>query len=483
MDPFVALCVWLILLLALLCLDPAKDSGISFALWIPVIWMVIVASRLPSIWLNYTAGYTEAQALEDGNLLDRTISIVLILLAVGILTSRSFQWAGFLRRNIALIALIFFGLLSVLWSEFPLVAFKRWFRDLAMYFMIPVVLCDPHPLEAVRTLLRRVSYMLLPLSLLLIKYYPAIGTNYTVWGAREVTGVATSKNGLGVLCLVSGLFFFWDTLTRWSARKEWRTRKIIAVNLAFLAMTLRLLYLAHSATSNSCFVIGCAVILIVQGGIGKRHPVFLRAVLPVSFLVYAILAYSFNLNSQLAPMVGRNSDLTNRTLMWSVLLHMNTNPLFGVGYQSFFLGYQLQLFWQRFGGKVTEAHNGYLGVYLNLGLIGLVLLIAFLVGSYRTILKRLKPFSSFASLSLAIWTVVLFYNVTEEAMKLHLIWVTFLLVAINVPVRSEKRIPDLPTLDSVGAVPKFARLPQETGVAQMRKSLMVGKQNHVLRRD
>ena len=413
------------------------------------------------------------QALEEGSALDRTISLGLILLALGVLMARRFRWDDFVRRNTALVAFVFFGLLSVFWSDFPLVAFKRWFRDIAMYLMVPVVLSDPQPLEAVCTLLRRVSYFLVPLSLLLIKYYPEIGTHYTQWGVREVTGVATSKNDLGNLCLVCGLFFLWDICTRWSTRKERQTRKVIAVNLAFLAMPLRLLYLGHSATSNACFAIGCVVILMVQSRVGKHHPVFLRTLLPLSFLVYAILAYGFDLNSQLAPVVGRNGDLTNRTVIWGALLSMNTNPLFGVGYQSFFLGDRLHLFWSRSGTYVTEAHNGYLGVYLDLGLIGLSLVVLFLISSYRTIMKRLKPFSSFASLSLALWTVLLFYNVTEEAIKLHFVWVAFLLVAINAPLKTEKRIPDLAALDSVGGVTKFASLAGESGAVQARRNATV----------
>ena len=55
---------------------------------------------------------------------------------------------------------------------------------------------------------------------------------------------------LGVLCLISGIFFFWDTVTRWPERKERRTKRIILVNVAFIAMTLWLLNLSSSATSQ-----------------------------------------------------------------------------------------------------------------------------------------------------------------------------------------------------------------------------------------
>ena len=39
MTPSLALLLWAVLLLGLLYFDPAKDSRISSAIWVPVIWM------------------------------------------------------------------------------------------------------------------------------------------------------------------------------------------------------------------------------------------------------------------------------------------------------------------------------------------------------------------------------------------------------------------------------------------------------------
>ena len=260
MPPSLALFSWLILLVALLRFDPAKDPGTSFALWVPLIWMFILGTRLPSQWLGGQVGQV-AEALEEGNPLDRTIFSVLILLAIGVLTSRSFKWGDFIGRNIALTTFLLFALVSVVWSDFPFVSLKRWFRDLGNYLMVLVVLSDPRPLEAVRTLLRRLCYLLIPLSIVLVKYYPEISRQYDSWtGSFSDAGPTTGKNLLGLLALISGLFFFWDTVTRWSERKDRRTRRIILVNVAFIGMTLWVLNIANSATCRVCLVLGCLVI-------------------------------------------------------------------------------------------------------------------------------------------------------------------------------------------------------------------------------
>ena len=225
MPAFVALFIWFILLVALVWFDPAKETKAPLALWVPVIWMFFAGSRLPSQWLGGPMGQA-AQALEDGNPLDRIVYFVLIFLAIFILRSRSFNWGELFKRNLMLGLFLLFALVSVLWSDFGFVTFKRWFRDLGNYLVVLVALSDRRPLEAVSSVLRRVNYFLVPLSIVFIKYYPELGKQYSADGGDMYVGVTTGKNLLGVVCLVSGLFFFWDTMTRWPERKERRTRRI-----------------------------------------------------------------------------------------------------------------------------------------------------------------------------------------------------------------------------------------------------------------
>jgi exopolysaccharide production protein ExoQ len=463
MPPSLALLFWLVFMVALLGWDPSKHPKSSPALWVPAIWMFILGSRLPSQWLGGPIGQA-AQALEEGNPLDRTISSALIVLAIAILMSRSFQWAAFFARNLALTTFLAFALVSVLWSDFPFVALKRWIRDLGNYLVILVVLSDPRPFEAVRTVIRRVNYLLVPLSILLIKYYPQIGKQYQFWtGANMYVGATTSKNMLGVVCLISGLFFFWDTVTRWSERKQRRTRRIILVNLAFIALTLWLLNLSSSATSTVCLVVGCLVVAAAHTKSLKRRPSLLKWMIPACFCLYLVLAFVFNMNGELAGAVGRDPTLTDRTKIWEFLLSMHTNPLVGTGYESFWLGRRLDFFRQNSGlGFLNEAHNGYLEVYLNLGLIGLFLLVGFLIASYRTVCRRFSGSSSLASLALALWTLLLLYNCTEAAFKGQLMWVVFLLGALAVPERVAKRVPRVAPAGNAGDLQQVPTLLLET---------------------
>jgi len=393
---------------------------------------------------------TAAQAFEEGNPLDRTIFFLLIVLAASILISRAFPWGLFFIRNFVLIAFLLYALASVLWSDFPFVAFKRWFRDLGNYFVILVVLSDPRPLEAVRTLLRRLGYLLIPLCILLDKYFPGLSKQYDNWsGAAMYAGATTGKNLLGLVALLSGLFFFWDTITRWSGRKERRTKRIIQVNIAFLVMSLSLLFTANSATCRVCMVLGCLIIAAAHSKFFLRHPTFLKVLVPGTFCLYLILSLGFGMSGDLAAAVGKDPTLTDRTKIWAFVLSMHTNPVLGTGYESFWLGHRLEWIWQQAGlGGLTEAHNGYLEVFLNLGVVGLLLLTGFLLASYRNICRYLATSANIASLYLALWAIMLFYSVTEVGFRSGLIWLVFLLGGVAAPKRSVDPVDSVAAIDA-----------------------------------
>jgi O-antigen ligase len=150
----------------------------------------------------------------------------------------------------------------------------------------------------------------------------------------------------------------------------------------------------------------------------------------------------------MAQAIGKDPTLTDRTKIWAFVLGMHTNPLVGTGYQSFWLGPRLEYFWEFSGlGHINEAHNGYLEVYLELGLIGVFVLLGFLVAGYRTICRGLTSGSDTAILGMATWLTLLFYNMSEAAFENGLLWTMLMFGAISLPKRIKERVPTKPAFD------------------------------------
>src|SRR4030095_11549028 len=154
--------------------------------------------------------------------------------------------------------------------------------------------------------------------------------------------------------------------------------------------------------------------------------------------LYRFLAYSVGITDLVTEMLGRSSTLTGRTNVWAAVVPLNPNPLLGAGYETFWLGDRLQVLWNLFWWHPIQAHNGYLEVYLNLGLLGLLLVGAFLLISYQRIWRPTNTVA-FASLSLAMWTIVLLHNVTEAGVFKGRLWPWLLMGSVVVPRPVVKR--------------------------------------------
>jgi O-antigen ligase len=379
----------------------------------------------------------------EGSGLDRGIFTVLIGLAIGALATRQLDWPSLVARNPAVTVFLSFAIVSVTWSDFPFITFKRWFRDLGTYFMILVVLSHPRPHDAIIMVIRRLSYLLVFLSIVLIKYYPAFGVIYDQFsGLPMYAGAGTSKNMLGAICLITGVFYFWDTLRLWPERRIPGTKPTLFVNVALIAMTLWLLNLSDSATSKGCLVIGCVVVALIQSKWAMAHPRSVRAVIPVTLSAYVVLESAFGLSENISVFLGRDPTLHGRTGIWNAVLAVQTNPFIGVGYQSFWLGDRMAAVLRILNTSwLNEAHNGYLEIYLSLGVIGVALIGLIMVSSYLRISRLLEVSPNFASLGLSLWSIMIVYNLTEAAFGSSLLWSVFLLCGIVVPLSEAQKHP------------------------------------------
>ncbi len=326
---------------------------VSAALWIPLIWFLIAGSRFVSAWFDPRPASYRA-AIEDGSPIDATVFLCLILSGIYVLKQRHVTIAKFFRSNRWLTLFLLFCLISALWSEFPFIAFKRWIKVLGHAVMILIVLTDPDPFEAMRTLLKRVGFVLVPLSILLINCYPRWGQGFDpVTGEPSYTGAATDKNALGHLCMIVGIFFFWNVLQAFKIKNRTVRRNELCLSVLLLGLTCWLLKMSSSATSLVTFVVGVLTIgfLGIRFVDKRRVGIYLLA----GIFAFAAAESLFGIYDNLVHTLGRNLDLTDRTELWPNLLKLQPNPIFGAGFESFWMGQRLDELWARYSWYPNEA--------------------------------------------------------------------------------------------------------------------------------
>lgn len=398
----------------------------AVTLWIPSVWLALIGSRPLTLWLynRRDIDYSE------GSPLDMAVYSALIAAALVVLIRRRIDWIALVRSNKWLLVLLVYIAISVLWSPSPFTGFKRYVKLVGMVAMAAVILTEKQPHQALKTVAARCAYVLIPTSILCIKYFPAFGMRYQNWTGQPVfVGVTMHKNFLGQLCLVAGLVLIWKLVDGWQlARKD---RIQLALDLFVLGLILQLLIRSNSQTSLVCLLAGASLFLLQGAGFIRRR---ITAVMVASIAVVSLLEMTLRLSEPVLAFLGRDPTLTGRTRLWQSLLPLARNVWIGTGYESFWTP-QIQetLAAQGVQASVFSSHNGFLEVYMNLGLIGLALYLAVIAVAYWNVLNWQQVDYRYSRFAYSLFWVILLYNMAEAGFRgLALIPFFFLVLALDV---------------------------------------------------
>lgn len=415
MPPIVALFVCAILVFGLLRLERKQSRGVSIVTWLPTIWFLLIAGKPLAEW--FSMGGTD---LESGSVLDRYFVAALLVVGFVVLVKRSFDWSQAVGENKLVISILLYMFISIAWSDMPYSSLKRLFRDdLAPVIMSFVIASERNPQNALESIFRRIVYIMLPFSILLIKYYPHLGVQYGRWSGTSMwIGVSMQKNGLALLCLLSSFFFIWNFSKRWQTggrRIVWYQTyvEIFLFMIALWLFTGPEHRLNYSATSAIALLFGILTFLYLLW-LRKRNMLIgtKTTVLLIGSIVLLGIMAPFTGGSFLsgtASVVGRGETLTGRTDIWAYLLPYAMNSiLLGHGYGGFWTDALRE-------ATSSHAHNGYLDIVLNLGLVGFLLFGIFFLTSCLRARKIMSTDFYWGSLWFCVVLMAVIHNTCESS--------------------------------------------------------------------
>ncbi|HTA29024.1 MAG TPA: O-antigen ligase family protein [Candidatus Cybelea sp.] len=444
----IAFVVCVIFVAKLLQIDRAASSGLSKALWLPSVWFLYCATRPLNEW--FLGGqYSESggSSIESGSVVDRYFLTVLLVIGLWVLSRRGINWPQAMRNNFWLFALLFFMLVSILWSDYPFVSLKRWVRTAGTAVMALVILSEAEPYEAILAVIRRTMYLVIPFSMLLVKYYPRLGVSYGhSSGAPMYSGATLTKNTLGEICVLYVFLFIWSRFARRDnedGAPVVRGQKVC--ELVLLAMVFFLMKgpsgygaraASYSATSIVVLLMGLGVFFLMRryrtslAQLGGR----VALVLVCSGLVTLVL---FMLGTSPmavgAGLLGREANLTGRSdQIWPLLAPIAWhNPVLGLGYGAFWINVSPELMVL----NINEAHNGYLDVLIELGGVGLILVLLVIVTYFRKARLELQENFYWAAFRMSYLVMFLVHNWTETTLlrSRETLWNLFVVFAVVYP--------------------------------------------------
>lgn len=408
----------------------------SKAVWVPGIWLGIISSRSLAYWFGIggESGATSA----DGSPINLFVQGTLIVTGLVILQRRLIDWRDVWSYNRGLIVLYLYLALTAVWSYSPVVSLKRISKDFGTVIMVLIILTESEPWTVVRLLYTRVAYILFPLSVLFIKYYPEHGRMYTKSWEPMYTGVTSHKNALGILVMVYGLMMALDALELRHSDDVATRRRAWGSHFVVLLMGGWLLMMSNSMTSLVCVVVG-GVVLWGSRLLGKLQT-SRRMVLACVAAVFALAAIdsAFSLSGRAIHALGRRENLTGRTDIWKMVGEQNVDAVFGYGYMAFWDGPLGQAYNEENATSLKQAHNGYLEMYLDGGILAVLLLLLMLACGGKKVLEDLVRGSRFANAKLAFFAIALLHNYTEASFfRLNVLWFACLLSIIRYDVRGQ----------------------------------------------
>jgi O-antigen ligase len=384
--------------------------------------------------------------IESGSAMDRYFLIVLLVIGLGILRGRRMNWSQAMKNNFWLFALLSFMLISIFWSDFPFVSLKRWVRTAGTAIMALVVLSEAKPYEAIHALLRRTMYLVIPFSVVLVKYYPRLGVSFGRWSGQPLyTGVTNNKNTLGEVCALFIFLCIWVRVARRDNKNGAQAvRGQNACELILMVMTLYLMKgpsgygakaATYSATSIAVLVIGLGLFFLMRrfrsrlAQLGGRVAFVLVVGGLVTLTMFLIGTSPMAVG---AWMMGRDATLTGRSdQIWPVLAPIAwQNPILGLGYGAFWIKPVPNLTLD-----INEAHNGYLDVFIELGAVGMILLALVVWMYFRKAKSELWENFHWAAFRMSYLVMFLLHNWTETTLlrSREILWNLFVVFAVVYP--------------------------------------------------
>jgi exopolysaccharide production protein ExoQ len=423
--------------------DIEDDDGVSPAIWLPLLWMFLIATRYLSQWITMAGEVRLGSADEylEGSPIDQAVFSGLLLLALVVLVKRRVTLGQVFRSNLWLSLFLIYALLSVGWSDFPFTALKRYVKVIEHVVMALVVLTERNPDKAMDVLIRRFSIVCVIMSVTFLKYFPEFSRRFDQWtGAPFNTGITTDKNALGHICLIASLYL----TSSWFSQEHRKLRDFsrfnIFVDVALVLSIVWLMDMANAKTALVCSALGSVLIFVLARTSLGKHPGRFVLVCALIAATGAVLEAMFNLREASFEALGRDATLTDRVFVWADVLSINVNPMIGTGFESFWLGWRAEYMWEKYWWHPNQAHNGYIETYINLGAIGAGLLAAAILQAALRILRKLPEPNVFEPMKLAFLVSLLVFNYTDATFKaLHIMYFMFYLCAITAPPTPTRR--------------------------------------------
>lgn len=362
------------------------------------------------------------------------ISLLIYFITFILLILRWKKFIAVLPANRFLLILVGIICFSCVWSINPAQTFRFSFYAVGST-AFGLYLATRYSLSQQMDLLGWTYGLMLVLSILFAVAIPQYGLMAALHEGA-LRGVFTHKNMFGTIMAPSGVVFFLNAL---------RGQKYSWIYWGLLTLSLAAMVMSKSTTAMATF--GIMLILCFVYRIFRwRYEIMISAILTIAIVSFALLIWAFGYSGLdfLFGLVGKDATLTGRTDIWRYVWdQIELRP---------WLGYGLSAFWNGLDGPsgyiqlamrtaVIYAHNGFLDIWLSIGIVGLGVFVFSFVSNTLQSLSLLRISNSPEGIwPLLFFTYVFLANLTEGIMASFgsSMWVIYVALSYSMIMANKK---------------------------------------------
>ncbi|NNL20403.1 MAG: O-antigen ligase family protein [Ignavibacteriaceae bacterium] len=387
-----------------------NDKGISFSIdnliilnFAVLVFFTFFGTKLPFQEVDPQASFKA----ETTNIVNQILYVFLFLSSMIIAIKRIDTISLFIKREKYLSLFILLCLASAIWSNYHFMSFKRSFQLLSVSLVVMNALLFIEPSKLLKVLKIIIILYLLITVFSSLFIGAAIDPRFGTW-----RGLSDHKNGLaryGFYCFIISLFFY--------GGQNKLSTKITNYAISFVSVIIVFM----SGSSTGIVMIGLIIIISLMFSIEEIFK-SLRIGRTLMILVFLSIISLYIVINILAPhlidriplMLGKDPTLSLRTEIWDyVWMEIEKKIFLGYGFGTYWImgSTVINQFAAIFGGfMINQAHNGYLEIMLQLGLVGITLF------AIIVILLIFRIFKLESNLSLLVIISVLILDYTEATL-------------------------------------------------------------------
>ena len=347
-----------------------------------LVYLFIIFLNVAPATLLLTGRLDQSMTDASGSVVWQIIELFAFANCILIARNLGVKGGKLLFSMLPLLGLLLWAMLSVTWSEYPDLTTRRASRLIVEVTAAVILALSFSTSQGIlRTFFR--IFFVINLADVLSVAMPSISQT-----SIGFAGVHGHKNLAGEFFYMAMPVFFIGILDRSISRNR------AAAFFAFVTAA-GMLLASQSKTAIGTGLVATAFVLCSRVAQSKRYRILLICFSPILLFALVLLIFLVDL-SDIINIVFGDPTLSGRDRIWQYTISkFESGPLGGVGYGALWsVGpRQNSVFadWQILGA-INEAHNGYLDILSQTGVVGLLLLVAFLLMSSRSNLSVCKFF-------------------------------------------------------------------------------------------